>query len=118
MNFNRLSLLGKTAEEKEKFLKWYEEERRNLGGQYSFREQIMSYCANDVTVLRLCALKFRQDFISLCNIDPFHSVTIASACQKYYRTYLMEENTIGVTSQHGYMATGSTAWSRLSGWSG
>ena len=63
----------------------------------------MSYCANELTVLRLCALKFRQDFIDLCNIDPFHSVTIASACQKYYRTYLMEENTIGVISQHGYI---------------
>ena len=62
----------------------------------------MTYCSNDVTVLRLCALKFREYFIELCNVDPFTSVTIASACQKYYRTYLLEEDTIAIISQHGY----------------
>ena len=56
----------------------------------------------DVTVLRLCALKFRQDFIDLTQVDPFDSVTIASACQKYYRTYQMEKEQIAVISGHGY----------------
>ena len=51
----------------------------------------------------LCALKFRQLFIELCGIDPFGSVTIASACQKYFRTFLLEENTIAIISQHGYV---------------
>ena len=56
----------------------------------------------DVTVLRLCALKFRQDFIDLTEIDPFEAVTIASACQHYYRTYQLEKYKIAVISGHGY----------------
>lgn len=56
----------------------------------------------DVTVLRLCALKFRKDFIELTEIDPFESVTIASACQRYYRTFHLEKKKIAVISGHGY----------------
>ena len=88
---------------------WWEGEFQRCGGLFNFREMLMSYCANDVTVLRLCALKFRQLFIELCGIDPFGSVTIASACQKYFRTFLLEENTIAIISQHGY--TGNRRYS-------
>ena len=60
---------------------WDGKEERACGG--NFREQLMAYCSNDVTILRLCALKFRESFIELCNIDPFTCVTIASEGQKY-----------------------------------
>ena len=81
---------------------WHGKEEEACGEKFKFREQLMAYCSNDVCVLRVCALEFRESFIELCNIDSFTSVTIASACQKYYRTYLMEEDTIVVISQHGY----------------
>ena len=67
---------GKSATEKVKNKQWWEREFQRCGGLFNFREMLMSYCANDVTVLRLCALKFRQLFIELCGIDPFGSVTI------------------------------------------
>ena len=63
----------------------------------------------DVTVLRSCALKFRSDFITLCKIDPFRSVTIAAACQKYYRTFLLQKDEIAVISGHGYQANRKTS---------
>ena len=88
---------GKSAKDKVKNKHWWDGEFRRCGGLFNFREMLMCYCANDVTVLRLCALKFRQLFIELREIDPFGSVTIASACQKYFRTFLLEENTIAVT---------------------
>ena len=53
---------SRTKEEKEKFLKWYKVERKVCGGKFNFRDQIVKYCSMDVTVLRLCALKFRSDF--------------------------------------------------------
>src|SRR5208283_5447606 len=46
--------------------------------------------------------KFRADFIDLCGIDPFESVTIASACQKQYKTFMMERDEIAVISANGY----------------
>ena len=98
----QLSLsLGMTSEEKKKFIQSHGKEEQACGRKFNFREQLMAYCSNDVTVLRLCALKFRESFIELCNVDPFTSVIIASACQKYYRTYLWVEDNIAVISQQG-----------------
>ena len=73
------------------------------------REEIVKYCSMDVTVLRLCALNFRSDFINLCKIDPFRSVTIAAACQKYYRTFLLQKDEIAVISGHGYQTNRKTS---------
>ena len=94
--------LGMTSEEKGKSIQWHGKEEQACIGKFDFRERLMAYCSNDVTVLRLCALKLRESFTELCNIDPFTCVTIASAYQKYYRTYLLEDDTIAVISQHGY----------------
>jgi len=101
---------GRPADEKAKFMTWWNEESVKNGGMFDVRKQLMDYCSNDVTVLRLCALKFRKDFIDLCKIDPFQSVTIASACQKFYRTYLLKEEEIAVISEHGYQANRKTSF--------
>ena len=52
--------------------------------------------------MKLCCNKFRNLFIDITNIDPFKSVTIASACNKYLRTYRLKENTIGIIPNGGY----------------
>src|SRR5262249_54718282 len=85
---------GLKSKDKAKFLNWHEEEKKRCNNQFNFREEIVKYCSNDVTVLRKCALKFRNDFISLTNMDPFESVTIASACQKFFRTHLLKTEEI------------------------
>lgn len=72
---------GRKKKDHKDFQKSRDKEAEKNDGYFNFREQLMSYCSNDVTVIRLCALKFRKDFIFLCNVDPYKSVTIAAACQ-------------------------------------
>lgn len=58
---------------------------------------------DDVNVLRLSCLKFRQLFLDIGKIDPFvESVTIASACNKFYRMHHMPIDRIGVVPHGGY----------------
>jgi hypothetical protein len=68
------------------FALWHASEKSNKNNLLDFRREIVSYCSNDVTVLRLCALKFRKDFIALSKIDPLAHITISSACRQYYTT--------------------------------
>ncbi|XP_055344050.1 uncharacterized protein LOC129592111 [Paramacrobiotus metropolitanus] len=95
---------GLMKADREKLAKWHAEESLKKDHLFDFREEISSYCANDVTVLRRCALKFRQNFMDQTAIDPFTSMTIASACQTYYRTHVLEESEIGIISSNGYQA--------------
>ena len=92
------TLDSRTTAEKKKLMGWHGGESVRCGGRFDFREQIVRYCSLDVTVLRLCALKFRQDFIDICKIDPFKSVTIASACQMLYKTFLLKKQEVAVIS--------------------
>ncbi|WAR10253.1 hypothetical protein MAR_035329, partial [Mya arenaria] len=56
-----------------------------------------------VDILRRCALRFRQDFIHITGVDPFEkSITIASACQRVFRTNFLEQDTIGLIPSYGY----------------
>ena len=64
-------IAGMTSEEKGKFIQCHGKEDQACGGKFNFREQLMPYYWNDVTVPRLCALRFRESFIEPCNIDQF-----------------------------------------------
>jgi hypothetical protein len=94
---------------RDEFTRWHTEEKERCGGMFDFRAQMVKYCSNDVTVLRKCTLKFREDFITLTGTDPFESVTIASACHKYYRFAMMKPQTLAVISGHGYQANRRTS---------
>ncbi len=85
------------------FAKWYEVDKMEKNNFYNLRYEITSYCSNDVTTLRLSALKLRENFIKLTKCDLFEDITIASACRRFYSTYLMKPNSIGVISAHGYL---------------
>ena len=94
---------------RDEFIRWHAEEKERCGGIFDFRTQMANYCSNDVTVLRKCVLKFRSDFITLTGTDPFESVTIASACHKYYRHAMLKPQTLAVISGHGYQANRKTS---------
>ena len=100
---------SRTTADKKKLMGWHGEENICCGGSFDFRAQIVRYCSLDVTVLRLSALKFRQDFIDTCKIDPFKSVTIASACRKFYKTFLLKKNEVAVIFGNGYQANRKTS---------
>lgn len=60
-------------------------------------------------VLRKYALKFREDFVALTELDPFKSATIAAACQNYFKTFVLKKEEIGIISTHGYQPSQKTS---------
>lgn len=93
-----------TMKEKERrtFMEWYEEEMLT-NNRFNFREELLKYCKQDVTILRLACLKFRSIFLEQNEIDPFlESITIASACMLTFRKKFLKPNTIGILPVGGY----------------
>jgi hypothetical protein len=83
---------------------WYTEDRRNKNGLYDFRKELVDYCRQDVTVLRLCCLRFRDLFMEISEgMCPFVSATtIAGLCHAFWRARILEENLIGRLPVNGF----------------
>ncbi|XP_055352832.1 uncharacterized protein LOC129598801 [Paramacrobiotus metropolitanus] len=92
---------GMRKKQKEEFLKWHAEAKAAANGVFNFREQMMTYCSNDVTVLRVCALKFISDYQALTSLNPMESMTMPSACYRYWRMFHLPENKVAALSSHG-----------------
>ena len=69
---------------------------------FNFKEDIATYCRSDVDILRRCCLEFRELFHNVTDIDPFRTITIASACHKVYRTNYLPKDTIAIIPPMGY----------------
>ena len=80
---------------RKKFLKWHQD-RIDENYVFDFKKELKDYCRSDVDILRRSMLKFREDFISIANIDPLQHITIASVCMTVYRSKFMPANTIGI----------------------
>ncbi|KYN02050.1 putative DNA polymerase [Cyphomyrmex costatus] len=90
------------SDERERFLLWYNETKRS-NYIFHFKKEIVSYCKNDVTILRRACLAFRKMFIKCGNVCPFEeSTTIASACSRVYRKNFLQKNMIGIIPTGGY----------------
>ncbi|XP_031635355.1 uncharacterized protein LOC116348474 [Contarinia nasturtii] len=87
--------------DKQKFIEWYNEESAN-NILFDNKRELIAYCVQDVTILRLACLKFRSMMIPLTHVDPFNQVTVASTCMKVYKTNFLEENMIPILPRHGY----------------
>ena len=86
-------------DERDKFLKWYEE-RVNENYVFDFKKEILEYCRSDVDILRRSLIKFPKDFIQLENVDPLRYITIASVCMTIYRSNYMPNKTIAIVPEY------------------
>ena len=69
-------------EERKEFLVWYESQRSET---FDNRHVLESYSQDDVTVLRQACRVFRREVMQTGHIDvSVESITIASACNKFY----------------------------------
>jgi len=86
-------------------IEWHasEDERlRRSGGFYNFKKEIRSYCAQDVTILRLCATAFRKRFFEF-NVDCLlETFTCASLCSLVFRRNFYTPKSIGLIPSTGY----------------
>ena len=86
-------------DERKKFLKWYED-RVSENYVFDFKKELVEYCRSDVDILRRGAMKLREDFIKLEQIDPFQYITIASICMTIYRSNYMPTETIAIVPEY------------------
>ena len=61
-----------------------------------------TYCAQDVTILRLCCVDFRKTFLSEMGVDPFCYCTIATSMMAVYRFKYLKEKTISIIPKNLY----------------
>jgi G:T-mismatch repair DNA endonuclease (very short patch repair protein) len=77
------------------FLQWYKE-RTEENCVFDFQKEMSEYCESDVDILTQAVKKLRQEFLNMCNIDPFRYTTISSVAMAVYRYKHIKSNTIAV----------------------
>jgi hypothetical protein len=89
-------------DQRKAFDQWYDREVER-GTQFNMQTDLLSYCENDVTVLRIGCSRFRRLLIDIGNTDPFkESVTIASCAQLIFRKLFLRPYQIGIVPPSGY----------------
>lgn len=84
-----------------KFLEWYSaEKQRNV--IFNNRIEILKYCKEDVSILRLACLKFRSIMLETTSIEPFKQITLAGTAMAVFRTLFLKENQIAIIPRNGY----------------
>ena len=74
---------------------WHNDLRQN-NYIFDFQKEMCKYCAQDVTILRLCCLRFRDLFLSETKVDPFCHCTIAASVMAVYHANYLKKETIAI----------------------
>ena len=93
---------GMMPEKKEKLCNWHSElVRRNV--MFNFRNELIAYCKSDVQLLKQGCEAFQNEFQSQAGFNPMaECLTIASACNLYWRKNHLQPNTIAVEPIRGW----------------
>ena len=83
---------GMMPDERPDFLEWYGQ-RCTDDQQYNLRDEMGSYCEDDVKLLKIGSIAFRHALLSITDgrVDPFNQTTIASSCMCIYKTLFLRE---------------------------
>ncbi|KAK6171965.1 hypothetical protein SNE40_018381 [Patella caerulea] len=85
---------GMSVSERQTFYAWYQQHKHE---PFDFQHELMTYCKSDVDVLRRGCAAFRDLFMMDTGLDPFvESLTLASACNKVFRTHYLEPDTMAI----------------------
>ena len=93
---------GMSAKKKAEFERWYQEK---VQANYHFvmRREMEAYCESDVKLLKAGCQKFRQEFQQKADFDPVEKcVTIASACNRFWRKKMVPLKTIASQPPRGW----------------
>ena len=93
---------GMSAKKKAEFERWYDEK---VAAHYRFvlRREMEAYCESDVKLLKAGCQKFREEFKQKADFDPMEKcVTIASACNRFWRKKLVPKRKIASEPPRGW----------------
>ena len=93
---------GMSPKMKTELEQWHADQvRRNV--LFDFQKELEDYCKSDVDILQGGCEKFCEEFQRKAGFNPFADcVTIASACNRYWRKHHLEEDTIAVEPPQGW----------------
>ena len=93
---------GLMPNKKEELLRWHTDQvRRNV--TFNLKQEMIEYCKSDVALLKAGCSKFQQEFESHAEFNPMtQCITIASACNKYWRMHHLPHDTIAVEPLRGW----------------
>ena len=96
-----------SAKKKAEFERWYAEK---VAANYRFvlRREMEAYCESDVKLLKAGCRKFREEFKQKADFDPMEKcVTIASACNRFWRKKLVPKRKIASEPPRGWRGSRS-----------
>lgn len=87
--------------ERSKEVEQYYNEAVAAKRKFNNRDELISYCVNDVFILMQAWMKFRDIFLFLSKgvIDPTSYVSISSTAMALYRSQFLEDDLIGIINQ-------------------
>ena len=83
---------GLFTKERAELIDWHQE-KIDEGYEYNFQLEMAHYCEDDVRLLKMGCLKFREMMLEKTNgtIDPFNQITLAATCMSVFRTIFLKE---------------------------
>ena len=90
------------AKKKEELTRWHADQvRRNV--TFNFKQEMIDYCKSDVALLKAGCEAFQQEFERQAGFNPMAKcITIASACNLYWRKHHLTPDTIAVEPLGGW----------------
>ena len=86
---------GMSTQRAQEFHQWYDAHKP--GFIFDFHEELVAYCKSDVLLLKGACQVFCQEFQQISGFNPLQRcITIASACNLFYRTKHMPERQPGL----------------------
>ena len=92
----------KDPKAKGEFERWHADQVAR-GVEFNFQEEMEAYCKSDVALLQAGCEAFCKQFASISKFNPMaHCVTIASACNLYWRREQLPPDCIAVEPLQGW----------------
>ena len=90
------------AKKKDELTRWHADQvRRNV--TFNFKQEMIDYCKSDVALLKAGCEAFQQEFERQAGFNPMAKcITIASACNLYWRKHHLTPDTIAVEPLGGW----------------
>ena len=93
---------GMMAKKKDELTRWHADQvRRNV--PFHFKQEMIDYCKSDVALLKAGCEAFQQEFERQAGFNPMAKcITIASACNLYWRKHHLTPDTFAVEPLGGW----------------
>ena len=93
---------GMMAKKKEKLTRWHADQVP-CNVSFHFHQEMIDYCKSDVALLKAGCEAFQQEFERQAGFNPMAKcITIASACNLYWRKHHLTPDTIAVEPLGGW----------------